>query len=229
VHDDLPVRTVIGEESKAGGLLLCGLNFGESGADEKQAANGIEAKLPPRSFFGDRSGDNYQFQNTIVKWFSLWGYDIARTKEIAGPFERSIILTNWLQSASNDAGAIPDRAYVDDSAGFLHTCDVLRPRIIFFFGQTLMGAFTSPGLDERIESIFGAKLGGTQWERRDVRHNGKLRTRFRVGFQRYERLTVVAFPHPTGCRVAHDYIEAFKDRMSEIINGWWKAHSDHVN
>ena len=102
----LPVHTLIGHENREGGLLLCGLNHGYSKEDERQDAAGIDRSDPNKSFFSDGKVNDYPFRNRIVSWFSLWGYELARSKEKAGDFERSIVQTNWLQTCSNNMHGI---------------------------------------------------------------------------------------------------------------------------
>jgi hypothetical protein len=118
---------------------------------------------------------------------------------------------------------------IEDNESFLETCAALKPSAIFFFGRELLWAFTSRQLSREVESIFGAKVCGTNWLQKDVYFNGKARRRFRFGFQHYERLAVVALPHATGTQdVAHDYVEAFKPEMSEVIESWWVNHKEKL-
>ncbi|MWJ26726.1 hypothetical protein GPM19_00640 [Halomonas sp. ZH2S] len=226
--EDLPVHTRIIEENREGGLLLCGINHGYSKHDERQDATGIDRSDSHKSFFSDSEVNDYPFRNKIVSWFDLWGYELARSKRLAGRFERSIIQTNWLQTCSNNVrGVNTQRACIEEHKSFLETCSALKPGIIFFFGQEPLWAFTSPALSPKVETIFGARTGEIQWLQKTIYYNGKRCTRFRFGFQQYERLAVVALPHPTGARgIASDYIAAFKPEMSKIIDVWWAKHEE---
>jgi hypothetical protein len=119
------------------------------------------------------------------------------------------------------------QACIKDNESFLKTCEVLKPRLIFFFGRELFWAFASSVLTSKVESIFGDRVGEVIWLQKEVYFNGKLRKRFRFGFQQYEKLTVVVLPHATGAKgVANDYIEAFKPEMTEVINAWWVKHEE---
>lgn len=227
---ELSVHTLIGHENSEGGLLLCGLNHGYSKEDERQDAAGIDRSDSSKSFFSDGEVNNYPFRNRIVSWFSLWGFDLAGRSEIAGAFERSLIQTNWLQSCSNNMDGInTQQACIEDNESFILTCETLKPEIIFFFGRELYFAFSSPALREKVEPIFGARLGETGWLQKDVYFNGKPRRRLRFGFQQYEKLTVVVLPHATGAQgVASDYIEAFKPEMAGVIKAWWVRHEEKL-
>ncbi len=165
---ELPVHTLIGCENREGGLLLCGLNHGYSKEDERQDAAGIDRSDPRKSFFSDGEVNDYPFRNRIVSWFSLWGFELARRNEIAGAFERSIVQTNWLQSCSNNMSGInTQQACIDDSESFIQTCSALKPELILFFSKELFWAFSSPSLREKLESIFGTRLGETRWLQKD--------------------------------------------------------------
>ena len=137
---ELPVHTLIFDENKDGGLLLCGLNHGYSKEDERLDTSGVDRSDSHKSFFSDSEVNDYPFRNRIVSWFSLWGYELARVKEKAGSLERSILQTNWLQTCSNNMDGVNiEEACIDDSESFLHTCATLKPGIILFFGQKLGG------------------------------------------------------------------------------------------
>lgn len=227
---ELPVHTLITEENAEGGLLLCGLNHGYSKEDERLDNAGIDRSDPHKSFFSDSEVNDYPFRNRIVSWFSLWGFELARAKEKAGQFERSILQTNWLQSCSNNVKEmnVTDEC-IKDSDSFMQTCAALKPSVIFFFGRDLIQAFNSKKLNDKVESIFGARNGEIVWHQKDIYSNGKLCRRFRFGFLNYERLTVVVLPHATGAQgIAVDYIEAFKPEMSAVIGAWWEKHKSKL-
>lgn len=227
---ELPVQTLVGRENRECALLLCGLNHGYNKEDERKDAAGIDRADSHKSFFSDGKVNDYPFRNRIVSWFSLWGYELARSNEGAGAFEKSIVQTNWLQTCSNNMrGTDTRRACVDDSESFFRTCEALKPRLIFFFGRELLLAFTSPALSGKVEVIFGARVGQIRWLQKDVYFNGKPRRRLQFGFQQYERLTVIVLPHATGAQgVASDYIEAFKLEMRKEIEAWWVRHEEKL-
>ena len=224
--NELPVHSLICPENRNGGLLLCGLNHGYSKNDELLDAAGINRADPHKSFFSDSEVNDYPFRNRIVSWFSLWGYELARSSEKAGSLARSIVQTNWLQTCSNNMDGInTQQACIEDNESFFQTCEALKPCVIFFFGRELLWAFTSPVLSTRVESIFGTRKGETRWLQKDVYFNGKPRRRLRFGFQQYEKLTVVLLPHATGAHgVADHYIAAYTPEKSEMIGMSWATH-----
>ncbi len=227
---ELPVHTLIGNENKNGGLLLCGLNHGRSKKDEQEDNAGIDRSDEHKSFFSDKAVNDYDFRNNIVKWFSLWGYNLADNNADAGAFEKSIVQTNWLQTSSNNMEGInKQKACIDDANSFIDTCLIIRPKLIFFFSQELLWAFNSNQLSQKIEGVFGKRKGGIECKQKNVYSNGKLRRRLKFCFQSYENLDIVSMPHATGAHgVADDYIEAFKPEMREIIELWWNNHQSEI-
>ncbi len=228
--ENLPVHTLIGDENKAGCLLLVGLNHGYSKEDERQDNAGIDRSDEYKSFFSDKAVNGYPFRNNIVKWFSLWGFNLADNPADAGAFEKSIVQTNWLQTCSNNMDGInKQQACIDDSISFIKTCQALKPRLIFFFSQELLWAFNSSQLSEQVEGVFGKREGNAECKQKDVIHNGKPRRRLKFCFQTYENLKIVSMPHATGAQgIADDYIEAFKPEMSGIIEPWWQNHQKQL-
>jgi len=224
--EELPVHTLIGNENKNGGLLLCGLNHGYSKEDERRDNAGIDRSDEYKSFFSDSAVNDYPFRNKIVKWFDLWGYKLIGNATNAGAFEKSIVQTNWLETCSNNMNGVnKKKACIDDSSSFLNTCSVLRPRLIFLFSQELFHAFNSRQLSRRVEDIFGDKLSIVEMKQKDVTCNGKKRRRLKFFFQSYERVNIVSMPHATGAQgVADDYIEAFKSEIRKAISAWWQLH-----
>lgn len=228
---DLPVHTLIREENQTGSLLLCGLNHGYSKNDERLDAVGVERADPYKSFFSDRRVNDYLYRNILVKWFDLWGYPLSGDEDLAGPFERSIVQTNWLQTCSHDLeGVNVQQECIAQCESFLATCAVLKPKVILFFGRELLWAFTSAALAPQVGAIFGQRLANTTHRKKDVYSNGMLRRRFEVAFQEFEHLSAVSLPHPTGSvGLADDYIAAFRPELSTIIERWWQCHRQMLN
>jgi hypothetical protein len=53
--------------------------------------------------------------------------------------------------------------------------------------------------------------------KKDVPFNGKLRRRFQVSMQRFEKLDDLAMPHPKGAWPAYEYIGAFRPGIEPPI------------
>ena len=223
---ELPIHTRIYPQNSKGGILLCGINHGYSENDKNLDESGVNREDPYKSFFSDKEVNDYPFRNNIVKWFSLWGYKLGDSIEGIGDFEKSIVQTNWLQTCSNNMSGInTHQACIQDNELFLETCEQLKPKILILFSKELLWAFNSHELNEKVGSIFGKKINGTDWLQKDIISNGKKCTRFKVGFQQYERLNVISLPHATSARgLSDDYIASFKPEISKIISDWWCQH-----
>ena len=205
---------------------MCGLNPGHSAVDERRDKAGEDRSEPYKSFFSDKSVNDYPIRNTMVKWFELWGYKLESSPTTAGAFERSIIQTNWLQHESNNMHDQDiQKACIDNADSFIETCSELKPKMIFFLSKEILHAFSSNELSSRIEGIFGKKLNDPKCETKDITHNGKPHNKFKFFFQSYEKLEIVSIPHPTGTRsLADDYIASFKPEMESKIANWWHSH-----
>lgn len=202
----LNIATELFPEGEKGGLLLCGVNWGgspsEAGRDE------------PASFFSDRNVNNYPYRNRLVRWFSYWGHPLEQIKGREGPFERSIVQTNWLygQSENMRGKDIASECSASPDAFFLHL-DQLQPKLVLLVGISLLEALNStPCL-----ALAARSLGVAQPPliyRKDVFDGSKKLRAFRVGVQSFENGTVIALPHPTGSIGLSDrYIEAFRPEL----------------
>lgn len=228
------LHTLIFNGNSQDGLLICGINSGWSIEDERNYNAGIHYwEGNYKSFFSDKNVQNFPFRNRIVSWFSLWGYELAQTEEQAGQFEKSIVQTNWLQSCSHDVKNIHVYSEcINDSDDFLSICETLKPRIIFFFGKSLLPAFASKELEDKVQKIFGNKKHEyIRWLQKDGIYSAdKPARRFKIGFQEYENLNVICFPHITGAQgISYSYIAAFKDQIKDIVDTWWVNHLEKLN
>jgi len=223
---ELPIHTKIYLQNSNGGILLCGINHGYSENDKKLDESGANREDPHKSFFSDEEVNDYPFLNNIVKWFSFRGYRLNGNSEAAGGLVKSIVQTNWLQTCSNNMNGVnTQQACVQDNDSFLETCESLKPKIIILFSKELFWAFNSDSLNARVKSIFGNKINNAEWLQKDVVVDGKKCIKFKVGFQKYERLNVISLPHATSARgLSDDYIASFKPEISQIINNWWSQH-----
>lgn len=224
----LPVNNALFPENRKHGLLLCGINHGYNKRDAELDAQNIDRSNPFKSFFSDRRVEDHDFRNAVLKWFGFWGYHLQPDWQLAQAFERSLVHTNWIQSATPNAAGLPKgvrRSCVDDAESFLNTCEELRPGLILFFSQELLYAFLSSELRPRVEALFGPVVGHTKRVQADVPGV----TRFNVRFQKFERLTAVSLPHATGARgVADAYIQALEPHVRPEIEAWWAEHGRHL-
>lgn len=217
VFSDLNVMTACFDENRAGGIMVCGINWGGD-------PNG-EPSHESASFFSDEAVNNYPYRNRLLKWFNLWGEPLETKRGKEGAFERSIVQTNWLsdQTPTMHGRSIVE-ACVAKKSDFLFHLQTLRPRIILFCGSTLSKALNDPRCKAGAEGSLGVStsLCWLQKHHRDA--DGKVCKRFRVGIQRFGQCDVVGLPHPTGCHgLSDDYIKEFRPEISRILQTFRKS------
>jgi len=221
----LPIHTKLFEANSKGSLLICGAEHGYSKRDLKQDSMGIDRINERRSFFSDSSVNNYPFRNTIVNWFKLWGYSLSNNLDTVTEFDKSIVQCNWLQtSANNMKGRNTAREYIDASSDFLLICKELKPSLIIFISTKLHEAFSSDDLSGQVEDIFGKRISSLEFKQNEVKNplTGKNYIKFKIGFQKYEKVDIISLPHATGAQgLSHEYISSFKDDIRQIIDAWW--------
>ena len=198
-----------------GGLMICGYEWG-GGDDEGE--DGIVARIDwsAECTFANRdlrygpSALKFRYDNKIKKWFELWGRPL--NGENPGQFERSIILTNWCDSQNPSMGNIRATLNVPSQIdNFLIHVDHFRPNLILFMGRDLIEALNSPTILPRFEESVGKCVKRTKFIQKP-----SSGTRFKIGFQAFERCDVVCFPHPSSARgLSYDYIASFKEEMRE--------------
>ncbi len=221
------IHTEIFKENKKGGLLIVGFEHGNSKQDQTEAvqvkATGKEVRDKSKSFFSDKSVNDYPIRNRMVKRFELWGYDLKKTEAEATAFERSIAQTNWLETCNhNTTGRNKTNECLANPEDFLKTLRSLQPRLIMLLGHDLMKAFTHEKLSSEITDIFGNKEG-------IGRRLQDTTSKFRVDSQHYERVQVVSMPHTAAQGISHEAVEAFKPEMKTVIDEWWQAHEQDLN
>lgn len=205
--------TKIYPENEQGGLLICGINWGGD-PDESQEAE-------EKSFFSDSQVNAYRLRSRVVNWFRLFGHPLVEERGKEGPFERSIIQTNWLRGKSRN---VKGKNLINDCSAnaesLLCHLEKFHPRLILFLSNTLLMALNSPPCKSQVEEILGA-CQEPSYLQKDVVDNGNPLKRFTVGIQRFERCDVIALPHPTGRnRVSNAYIAAFREQIEPILSNY---------
>ncbi len=210
----LNLATRVFDENHIGGLMICGINWG--GPEDSTPLTKDEFG---ESFFSDaRFADGPSpYRRNVVRWFFLLGHPLAGSEKGAGPFERSIVQTNWLPDQSpNMSGRATRLELVGEWGNFQFHLERLKPKLLMFMGVQLLEALNSPECLAGTVHIFGPAAHAPRWETRPIRTNVEEKEGVAVGFQRFERLQVIAFPHPSWPR-SDDYIASFHDAVSPLI------------
>ncbi len=207
-------------ENLAGGIMICGINFGYSAADEARENAGITSEREPLSFFSDRLVNNHgHFRNRVLDWISSWGFSFATTAGEEGSFERSFFQTNWLdtqtRSVTSDQ-AINVETLVRESDSFLSLIQERKPSVIIFIGAKLIEAFNDIRIRERVVSILGRRSGNAEIYQADLPgYGGK---KFKLLAQRFGETQIIGLPHPQTRGLTNLYMAGLKPPI-HVIKG----------
>ena len=206
----LNLATAIFDENKNGGIMICGINWGGDPSDKPNPEK--------PSFFSDATVNNYPYRNRLLRWFQLWGQPLQTARGEDGPFERSIVQTNWLPDQERTMhGQDIFRKCIEQKDNFFAHVRALRPRVILFCGSTLIRVLNDPSCIEDATACLGSP-DKMKLLTKNVLENGKTLKRFRIGLQRFEHCNVVAVPHPTGSKGLSDsYIAAFRSEVWSVF------------
>lgn len=222
------IYTQLFDENKINGLLICGQEPGYSINDEDRDKKG-EDRNGPLSFFSDKNVNNYDFRNTVVKWFNFWGFSLNKNAAEAGPFERSILQTNWLHEPNRSTkNRDMKNEFINDPYSFLTICKTFKPGLIFFFSLNLHYALNSNKLKNQVESVFGKPISKMSIIQKEIVSNGKTCIKFKFGFQKFETVDIISVPHPSSRGLTDDYIRAFKNEINPTVKAWWSNHTNNI-
>ena len=201
-------------ENSDSGLMICGINWG--GAEDSDYV--WSRDILGDSFFSDRRFNDYPYRNRVVRWFERLGHPLASDVAAAGPFERSIVQTNWMRSqAPNMHGRDLHAECVREWGNFEFHVQRLRPRLIVFMSVQLLEVLNSPPCIGGARRLFGSEAP-VDVQTRDLVRGEKRHKRFRVASQKFERAHCLALPHPTGTRgLSDDYVAAFADVIDPLL------------
>lgn len=179
------------------GIMVCGINYGESRDDEKCENLSLAAPPEKQSFFSDLSvRKTDRFRNRIVKWLKNWGLELETAPGKEGPLERRFFQCNWLdtQSRSMKDGdyQITFSTLIKESDGFLALLSERKPSVIFFGGSILMDA---AGCIPKFADILGAPSEEKIYFGDLPGYRGR---RFRVRVRNFGSSIIIGLPHPTG-------------------------------
>ncbi len=87
-------------------------------------------------------------------------------------------------------------------------------------GIKLLDALNDKDCIPYIRPVLGYE-SPVNYQIKDTIIDGKTLRKFRVGFQKFEACDVIALPHPSGSKRLHyEYIKAFKDQISTILENY---------
>jgi hypothetical protein len=97
---------------------------------------------------------------------------------------------------------------------FLFHIAELDPALIIFMGSVMIDILQQLPVKPRFMDIVGPETSPLRKEQKDF-----ARRRFYVGFQEYQRCSVVSLPHPSGSRgLSDNYIALFAKEIGGLIS-----------
>lgn len=213
-----PVITKSYPENRAGGIMVCGINFGFSKEDERAEETDGVYEQEPLSFFSDKAVNGTRFRNRLLTWLSLWNLLLETKAGSEGPLERSFFQTNWLptqtHSISSD-GVITIDVLVGEADSFLGLLQERRPKAIIFVGAQLIEALNDVRLRERVESILGARSGNAVIHRADASSSScKV---FKLLTQSFGSTQIISLPHVQSRGLTDNYMAGFGPVVQSLL------------
>lgn len=204
------------------GIMLCGYEWGFSKEDQEAISSGDEPKpdFNAQTTFANKSptyGEmafKWRYDNRIIKWFELFGHPLNR-QGLGGDFEKCLLQTNWCDSQGHSIqgsyhAKLTDGKQVDN---FLNHVAHFEPRLLMFFGSAMIDVLQAPEIKSSFEEICGAEGSPLKKIQKDF-----AGTRFKIGFQSFERCDLVSLPHPSSSRGLSDaYIALFASDIGSLI------------
>lgn len=206
------------------GILICGYEWGFSQEDQRLFAEGNPAPFfdkEAETTFSNKTpahGDRalaWRYDNRIHRWFELWGHPLNR-EGLGGLFEKCIVQTNWCSTEGHHIEGsyyekLSDPVQVDN---FLFHVSELDPAVVLFMGSAMIDVLQNPSILARFSGIVGAETNPLRKVQKEF--SGR---RFRVGFQGFQRCSVVSLPHPSSSRGLSDaYIALFSKEIGNLIS-----------
>lgn len=207
------------------GIMLCGYEWGDSKEDQKEREQNIAQSIDYRAecTFSDkhkRYGEKartWAYDKRIKKWFNIFGHPLD--EENPKDFDKCIIQTNWCNTQNNHIDddiycKLRDKRQVDN---FIYHIKIFNPKIIIFLGSAMIQVLQDKNIKKSFMDIVGKEVDPLKLEK-NQEFDGK---KFTIGFQKFEKCTVISFPHPSGSRgLSGSYIAHFVKPIDEILKDY---------
>lgn len=202
------------------GIMICGINYGFSGEDEKNELELTTKEPEPKSFFSDSSvrKSDKNFKPRILLWLKSWGLELQTQRGSEGRIERSFFQTNWLDTQTRSTTSnesITLSMLVKESAGILKLIEARRPSVIILIGSKLIDAFNDISIREHLVSSLGERSGNAESVVSDLA--GYKGRKFKMYLQKFGGTQIICLPHPQSRGLTNEYIKSLKPG-SDILN-----------
>lgn len=208
------------------GIMICGYEWGGDGDEIDETEDDLRTQNDLGVVFSNKAphygevANHWKYDRKIRAWFKLWGHELKR-EETGGDFEKCLLQTNWCNTQAHDMKGVDywEKLLTPDQIkNFIDHVDHFRPKLILFFGSTMLNILNNKTALEPFINVMGSITENLHFPSKPF--DGK---KFKVGFQSFEKCKVVSLPHPSGSRgLNDDYIKLFSseigDRIHEVKN-----------
>lgn len=201
------------------GIMLCGYEWGYSARDrhlEKYRHDDIDKKRADvNTFFKKSQIYGSPYDRNIIKWFSFFDNPLGKDDGLF-PFDKCLIQTNWCDTQDTSFSGYAKLMAEDNVENFLKIVEHFRPKVLFFFGSMQIHALQSASLKTRFCDIFGEEKTPLRFSQKPFAGR-----RFKIGFQNFDSVHIVALPHPSGTRGLSDaYMKLFREDIGQILTAY---------
>jgi hypothetical protein len=206
------------------GIMLCGYEWGDSKSDqaseqsqEQQKRSGVPHVFSNKALEYGEIANGWRYDQRIIGWFSLFGHKLSR-EGTGGDFEKCIIQTNWCDTQNNKMGGdywskLLASNQIDN---FINHIEFFQPRLIFFFGSSIIKILQSDLVLPRFIKTAGPITEPLKFIVKPFDERA-----FSIGFQGFENCKVVGLPHPSGTHGLSDgYIQLFSAEIGALLQAF---------
>jgi hypothetical protein len=216
------------------GILICGYEWGYSKKDQEL----FSAQHPP---FFDKSAITtfsnktpahgsralaWKYDNRIHAWFELWGHPLNR-QGLGGQFEKCIMQTNWCDTDGHHIeGSYHEKLSDPEQVeNFIFHVSEFDPAMIIFMGSAMIDVLQNPKIMPKFMGVVGHETKGLQKIQKDFQGR-----RFWIGFQNFNRCSIVSLPHPSSSRGLSDkYMALFSNEIGGSISVVKKSKGIYIS
>jgi len=206
-----------------GGIMICGYEWGHSSkdveleSDPERHAVAME-RLAATQTFSSKGWDS-PYDRRIHKWFSMFGHPLGENGGFSA-LDKCILQTNWCDDMGNHISDYEKFLSDENSANFLGILREFRPSLLIFMGIKQIEYLQDLKIKSTVEDLFGPEKSPLRFDRNED-HEGK---KFRIAFQEFQNLNIMALPHPSGSMGLSDaYIHHYATEIGNQISRYKEA------
>lgn len=188
---------------------------------EENHRDEIEAKKAEvQSFYQKSKIYSSPYDHRVIRWFEFFGHPLGVDDGLSA-FDKCILQTNWSDDQGRSVTDYDKFLGEKNSQNFLKIMDAYFPSILIFMGAKQIHYLQNPSIKKPFSEIFGREIAPLEIQTKPF--SGR---KFRIGFQKFESVEIISFPHPSGSRgLADDYIKLFSEDIRQVLDEYrkWKG------